>query len=120
MDDVPMMYDINTDERRPVTQEDVDRWQEIFHALGTAPRAEVPPEETGRCPDFRLAIYPNRMRDDGVFVAEERPIEPYKGISGSSGETLYPSVPDTPYSLRGQLPHAFAYELVRRWNKHHG
>jgi hypothetical protein len=67
--------------------------------------------------DFKLAVYPNPTRDDGVFVAEDRPIEPYEGVKTLDGKPCYPSTPRTGYSLGMQLPHAFAHELVRRWNR---
>jgi hypothetical protein len=66
--------------------------------------------------NFRLKIYPNRMRDDGVFVAEDREIEPYEGIKDVQGRLCYPSIPQGGYALSRQLPHAFAQELVKRWN----
>lgn len=34
VDEVPRMYDIQKDERRAVTQADVDRWQRIDWAMG--------------------------------------------------------------------------------------
>lgn len=61
---------------------------------------------------FRLKVYPNPMRDDGVFVAEDKPIEPYPPPNDHS----YPAIPKTDYALDMQLPHEFAKEIVRRWN----
>ena len=66
--------------------------------------------------DFRLKVYPNPMRDDGVFVAEDREIAPYPGISNVDGTLCYPSTPNTQYRMGRQLPRDFAEELVRRWN----
>ena len=47
---------------------------------------------------MRLKVYPNPMRDDGVFVAEDRPIEPYPDSSD------YPAVPLEGFRLIHQLP----------------
>src|SRR5690349_790039 len=103
---------------REVTQEVVDKWQSFFQALAIPP--EPSKHDYGDMPNIKLAVYPNRMRDDGVFVGEDKPIEPYASISGFDGRPVYPSVPQTPYMIRGQLPHDFAYELVRRWNSFNG
>jgi hypothetical protein len=64
---------------------------------------------------FKLKIYPNPMRDDGVFVAEDKEIEPYP-LPGAEGRPHYPAIPNTPYRFGQQLPRDFAEELVRRWN----
>jgi len=65
--------------------------------------------------DFRLRVYPNPVRDDGVFVAEDKPIEPYI-MPGPDGRLQFPAVPQTPFLIRSQLEPEFAAELVRRWN----
>ena len=65
----------------------------------------------------RLAIYANPMRNDGVFVYEEKPIEPYDaGVYGINGEFLYPAVPQNAIGIGIQIPRHFAEEIVRRWN----
>jgi hypothetical protein len=64
----------------------------------------------------KLKIFPNPMRDDGVFVAEDRPIEPYSGVHGANGEVLFQAVPQGRIRIMNQLPRDFAEELVRRWN----
>jgi hypothetical protein len=56
------------------------------------------------------------MRDDGVFVAEEKPIEAYPNSFGPNGEQLFPATPKTPWFLSSQINKDFAREIVRRWN----
>lgn len=111
------IYDISLDKHRPATQDDIDSMQRTLTKFAVMPRALID-KKTDQSFTFKLAIYPNRMRDDGVFVAEEKEIEPYPGILNSVGKPCYPSVPNTPWSIGSQLPHAFAAELVRRWNAH--
>lgn len=112
----PRMYDIAIDGYRDVTQADIDRVFEIFSAM----TKQNKPMESAISPDkkfnFKLACFRNPMRDDGVFVAESKTIDPYEGVKGLKGEPLYPATPQTPYSLRSQLTHDFAAEIVRRWN----
>ena len=112
------ILDISTDSKRPATQEDIDFMQNVLFKISMRPTPEV----IGSSPDFtfKLAIYPNPMRSDGVFVSEEKEIEPYAEIRGLQGQLLFPAVPSTPYAIRGQLPFEFAYELVRRWNSAKG
>jgi hypothetical protein len=66
--------------------------------------------------DFKLAIFPNPMRDDGVFVAEDKPIEPYDRGQIPGQPPRRPTIPNTKYSLGMQLERRFAEEIVRRWN----
>ena len=110
-----MIYDIPTDRKRPATQNDIDQMQAIIFKM--ALRSRPLPTDTEANFTFKLAVYPNPMRSDGVFVAEDKEIEPYEGISGWNGESLYPATPSTPYGIGSQLPKDFACELVRRWNK---
>jgi hypothetical protein len=115
----PTIYDINLDDYRPVTQADIDKMEELIQKLmheemGRQSVENVPPPEGGF--NFRLACFRNKMRSDGLFVAEDIPIQPYADILDPKGGFIYPSTPRTPWHLRGQLPHAFAQELVRRWN----
>ena len=111
------IYDINTDSYREATQEDIDLMEKFISAV--AVRSQ-PLENTQPPPEgftFRLACYPNRMRDDGLYVGEEKEIEPYEGLTDPrTGGPVYPSVPQTPWTLKHQLPVEFAKELVRRWN----
>jgi hypothetical protein len=113
---VPHIYDPATATTRKATQEDIDRMQEIITALLVQPLprdpGDVPPDKM----TFDLAIYPNRMRNDGVFVAERKPVNAYPGIRGLRGELLFPSIPHTPWHIPGQLVPIFAEEIVRRWN----
>lgn len=116
MSDDLTILDLSLGYRRPATQEDIDKMQEFLLALPRAP-APVNDDITDDADfGFLLTMYPNRMRDDGVFVAELKEIEPYKGITGMQGEAIFPSHPDTIYRLGTQLPRKFAKELVRRWN----
>ena len=111
------IYDINIDAMRECTQEDVDQMLGILTAMSMARTAIIPlngPSDFS----FVLAIFANPMRNDGVFVAENKPIEPYDAARGVSGGKLYPPTPKTPYKIGVQLDPAFAAELVRRWNLH--
>lgn len=110
------IYDISLDEHRPATQEDIDQLQKIVSSLYTARNAEAQ-LPLNKNFDFKLAVYTNPHRIDGVFVAENKPIEPYKNITGIRGEALYPAVPKTQYYLGNQVEYYFAHELVRRWNR---
>jgi len=113
-----MYYDIATDESIVLTQERFDDLMKFLFEIG---KQSIRMEENGQVPQrdfsFKLAVYPNRTRSDGVFVAEDRPIEPYKGIRNLDGGLCYPSVPQHGYVIPGQLPHDFAFELIRRWNE---
>jgi hypothetical protein len=115
MNDLTIM-DWATAERRPATQEDIDKMQNILFALScrSAPVNDDVPDDADF--GFLLAMYPNPMRNDGVFVSELKHIEPYHGITGMQGEAVFPAIPETPYRIGTQLPRKFAKELVRRWN----
>ena len=110
------IYDTSTDSKRPATQDDIDRMHSALFKMATrpVPIAYLFPYASL---SFRLAVYPNPMRDDGVFVAEEKEIKPYDGAKGLNGEPLFPATPATPYVIRSQLPKDFASEIVRRWNR---
>jgi hypothetical protein len=110
------IYDVTIDEYRPATQDDIDRMQTIIQALMIQPLPHDPGDTPAERLTFDLAIYPNRMRSDGVFVAERKTITAYPNARGLRGEPLYPSVPDTQWHLGTQLPLVFAEEIVRRWN----
>lgn len=113
--DVPSIYDISIDGRRPVTQADVDALVDIVNKAMQMPQR---PEPLRFNFDKKLAIYPNRMRPGYCFVAEDKPIAAYDGVRGLHGEPLYPSVPNhTDLILRSDLRTDFAAELVRRWNQ---
>ena len=112
-----MFYDISTDSMESLTQEKFD---EFMKFIGTVSQLNRKMEDVRQISQrdfsFKLAVYPNRMRSDGVFVAEDRPIEPYEGARDMAGNLCYPSTPQHGYKIGSQIPHAFAYELVRRWN----
>jgi hypothetical protein len=65
---------------------------------------------------MRIKIYPNPMRDDGVFVAEDRPITEYAGAYDGNGNAWFPAVPQNGFCIMNQLSREVAEELVRRWN----
>jgi hypothetical protein len=110
------IYDMSYGERRSATQEDIDKMQQILFALSLRPTPVNDDAPNDADFTFLLAMYPNPMRNDGVFVAELKEIRPYQGITGMQGEAVFPTVPETPYRIRTQLPRKFAKELVRRWN----
>lgn len=114
------IFDIGMGGARPATQEDIDRMQEFIFALISQPEGRLVTDRDINVGDekfdFLLAIYPNRARPDGVYVAELKEVKPYAGISNMDGSPCYPSLPDTKYRLGSQLPTNFAREIVRRWN----
>lgn len=67
-------------------------------------------------PGVKWKTYINPMRDDGVFIAEDKPIEPCAGMT-VRGEPYYPPLPKTAHSLGYQLPHELANKLVEILNK---
>lgn len=96
-------------------------WRPTFQRReGAAPVERIP--WMGEAPtddlSFRLKVYPNSIRTDGVFVAEDREVAPYPGISDMDGKPIYPAIPQSGRRLGVQLDHAFGEELVRRWNAH--
>lgn len=112
------IYDVSIGDHRDATQEDIDQLQEFVFKIQTRPEGQLKTDADVRVEgfDFPLAVYPNRMRNDGVFVAEWKKIEPYSGVTDGDGNKIYPSMPDTPNRIGCQLPTKFAAELVRRWN----
>ena len=70
---------------------------------------------------IKWKIYPNPMREDGVFVAEDKPLEPYKEVRGFDGSregyAIFPAIPNTKHSIGFQLPHSDAEELAELLNK---
>ena len=109
-------YNINTDTYETLTQEKFDEFIRFVHTIGQLQRKIEDDRQVSVGFDFNLAVYTNPMRDDGVFVAEDRPIEAYDGIRNLDGSPCYPTRPQHGYAIGAQLPHAFAFELVRRWN----
>ena len=114
--DHPTFYDVRFDEMRYIRQEDVDGMLDILNAMiePVGAHQEVPSTQEFT---FKLACYPNRMRAGESFVAEDKAITPYQGISDLFGRPLYPATPDTPWKLGRSFPTEFAQELVRRWNR---
>lgn len=114
------MYDIATDSLRPATQEDWDRLSKFAQDVGrarTRAREIASHSPDGEDFNFKLACYVNPMRLDGLFVAEDKEIEPFKDIKGLDGSLRYPTTPMTRWLIPGQLEPMFAEEIVRRWNK---
>lgn len=112
-----MIYDITTDALRPATQADIDSLsafvQRLMYAAALAPLDSLPAKPM----NFRLRVYPNRFRDDSVFVAEDMPLTPYANLRDLRGQPIYPSVPsNTTRYIGSGLDPIFAHELVRRWN----
>jgi hypothetical protein len=114
--EVLTIYDISRDEHRPATQADIDELQKYVLSFSTPPERDAEPVNEKL--DFRLACYVNRMRADSVFIAEEKEIEPYSGITNIDGSLCYPSIPKTRYCLPMGVSPDFAREIVRRWNLH--
>ena len=61
-------------------------------------------------------VYPNPMRDDGVFIAQDKPRVPYEGVTGLDESHRYPAVPQDAYGLGFQIPRDIAENVVRRLN----
>ena len=59
---------------------------------------------------IKWQIYPNPMRDDVVFIAEEKEIEPYPGTQ------KYPAVPNTPHVIHHGVPPRIAVKLLHFMN----
>jgi len=117
MSDVPMFYDINLDEMRPVTQKDVDEWQNLFGALIKV-HMEYPQSDPEMPCSFKLKAYANKARPGRYFVAEDKPLEPYPGVRGIDGGPCYPSIPLGAISFGRDFPKNVADELVKRWNSY--
>ena len=62
-------------------------------------------------------IFPNPMRADGVFVAQDIPCFPYPGVKGANGLALYPAIPQNAKSVGYQLPHVQAKQLLAMLNE---
>lgn len=113
------IFDFPQGYKRAATQEDIDQLQKFQCAISMQPEGKLITNDDcneNEKFDFKLGIYPNRMRSDGVFVAELKEIEPYEGIRNINDSKCYPSLPKTSYKIGVQLPTYFAMEIVRRWN----
>jgi len=55
--------------------------------------------------------YPNPMRSDGVFIGQERQIQPYPNVRGLDGH-LYPATPQGAKTYPMQLPHDVAEKVL--------
>jgi hypothetical protein len=110
------IYDVSIGARRAATQEDIDRLSDFVTGITFVNMKIDEKRGIAETFDFRLAVFPNRMRDDGVFVAQDLPIEPYSGVKTFDGRECYPSIPQRGVRIGHQLPCAFAHEIVRRWN----
>lgn len=61
-------------------------------------------------------IYENPMRDNGVFIGQDRPIKSYPGVTGLFGKLLYPAVPLDAFILDTQVYHEMANKLLAALN----
>ena len=61
--------------------------------------------------DRRLKCYPNPQRADGIFIAEDKPIEPYSGVQTLHGP-VYPATPRNAWHLGFQVEPVAARRLV--------
>lgn len=109
------IYDPSTGGEREATQADYDFLLTVVQKLIVRP-IPITPDKRIKDFNFQLAIYPNPVRGDGVFIAEQKPIEPYQGISNLDGSKVYSALPNTEFRISHQLPYEFAWEIVRRWN----
>lgn len=60
MPEIPMMYDVMTDELRPVTQEDVNNWERIARLWGSVVNAVLhgdPAPEMGALVEHQVAYH---------------------------------------------------------------
>lgn len=70
------------------------------------------------CKGIRWRTYVNKMRNDGLFVAEDKPIDPYEAyVRGWISSPKYPATPNTEHALSHQLPHEDAERLVEILNR---
>lgn len=63
-----------------------------------------------------LRVYPNPTRSDGVFVAEDMPLEPTG--HGLDGSPHYPAVPRKAWGFGMQMEHDKAEAIVAALNAH--
>lgn len=115
----PMRYDIETDSRVPVTQQDWDEIHEFVMKMTEARSAFTIPEEdqdTRQAFKFQLALYPNPMQPGKVWLAEAKEIIPYEDAI-YRGRALFPVVPKTQFVVGSTIELEFAAELARRWNR---
>lgn len=61
------------------------------------------------------AVYPNPMRNDGVFLCVEREIEPYSSVRDMDGKPQYPATPPGP-CWPVQFSPEMAVRLLERLN----
>lgn len=110
------IFDSERQIRVPCEQDWIDNVQEIFRKLGQIHQEIFITKSPQDLSSVRLKVFPNPMRHDGVFVAEDQIIKPYPDVKGPKGELIYPAVPLGVFSIPAQLPLDFAQELVKRWN----
>lgn len=108
------VFDYGLGENREATQGDIDTMQAFIAAAQRKARPIKPPRIDRVVFDFKLAVYPNPMRNDGMFVAELKNIQPYPGYPDE--DRHYPATPETPWKIGCQITPLFAFEIVRRWN----
>ena len=67
-------------------------------------------------PGVRWKKYPNPMRADGVFIAEDKAIEPYPGVTDMNGYPLFPVIPKTENTIPFQISLEDADEVLAALN----
>lgn len=115
-ENVPTRFDHGTWQRVPADAANYRQLEELVtHFSGfMLDTLRSDPADTDLA-QIELAAYCNPMRDDGVFVAEKKEIEPYAS-RGMDGELRYPPAPRTPHKFPQQLPHDFARRVIACWN----
>lgn len=67
-----------------------------------------------KSPNIHWRTFPNPMRSESLFVAEDLPIEPYESVSLDG--PLYPATPQKGHSIPFALPKLVAHALVAMLN----
>lgn len=92
-ENTPKIYEASTDSYRPATQEDIDKLIDIRDSAGNWFMEQLSYTKYTDLKYLRMAIYPNPMRQDCVFVCEDKPISPYRHCQDVNGNPSYPSTP---------------------------
>jgi hypothetical protein len=116
-ENVPTRYDIAQMLRVPADRAYVEELEwavSSFYRFMLLDTLQSDPADASLA-QIELAAYRNPWRDDRVFVAEKKEIEPYQG-RGLDGEVRYPPVPRTPYKFPMNLSPEFARRVIACWN----
>ena len=114
MTEVPVYYDVYTDETKPITQEVVNKLFQLVRLKSARPT--WPGQDESRPLPGKLKVYPNTFRFGYSFVMEDKEIKPYPDVTDLDGKPVYPQVPLDANGFNSDFPDAWAHELVRRWN----